>query len=113
MPKILLSVDVHYKDEAGYTDGSFTLTKQVHMAVAPDPKEELLVGEDQIILAVKRRRFDDSGEVRVELVPIQVNPGDHMYRLCDGSYRLAWFTDGDGDPISALTDAGFEVEAKR
>ena len=114
MPKVLLSVDVHYKDEAGYSgDGSYTLTKQVHMAVAPDPREEVLIGEDLVSFSVKRRRFDDSGGLRVEFVPIHVNPGDHMYRLCDGSYRTAWFTEQEGDPISMLTDAGFELDTKR
>jgi hypothetical protein len=71
-------------------------------------------GEDGPSWQVKRHYWRSDGRVEIELVPIQIDPDDKIVagiRSQPGQlpYRLAWWTDADGDPEPRLLAGGWRL----
>lgn len=69
------------------------------------PSDEGL--DEGLLWPVRRRYWRFDGTAVLELVGMQVDPGERMLRHCDGRYLRSWLSARDGAPEPRLEAAGW------
>jgi len=116
-PSVELSQTVHdSKSGGGFSGGDRIWHKRYPCWFLPNEGDYVSLfdyeGEtnDGLTNTVKQRWWQTDGSVLVELVPYQVDPVSMAQSLCDGRYRIAWWTEHDGDLEAMLQEGGWSHE---
>lgn len=105
---VKLYQEVHTAQNIGATSpGTYLYERELLTPFVPDEGDEIHAEEGMGALKVRRRYWFLDGSVHLEMVPFHVDPNEQMQKHCNGTYRVAWWTDRDGDIHKALERDGW------